>query len=143
MKLVNFACLTLVVMSAASPALGQAAEKFDLVCVGTTTDRHARPETTKKWETRYSIDLAANKFCPASAERRCKAPLPIHAVEPHRLVLSESEKMIGGDRVANSLTVSRADGVLRSSAIMPGVLYVVIDAQCTPAPFTELPSTLF
>ncbi len=132
-----------VAIGAAGTALAQAPSQFDMICTGTQIDKNELTEKSKPWEIRYSIDLEAAQYCPARQGQRCKAPLPIHAVEPHRIVLNDDWKMIGRDNVGSTMEISRSDGSLSGRAIMPGIYFDEYKAKCSLADFTPLPKTMF
>ena len=127
-------------------AHAESPKQFDLVCTGVTTESEPRLAGVTPFSARYSIDLEAGQYCP-ERDRRCKAPLPIKAVEPDRIILNQDWKVPdtrhGRLREGSELVVNRADGSLRMRLVVLGVSDMTTEASCVPEAFTPLPVTMF
>jgi hypothetical protein len=128
-------------------AEAQSPEKFDVVCAGTSVETNPGKAATQPWTARISIDLTAAKYCPGDGTARCDAPLPIKAIEPHRLLLSESW-MVPDPRYpyvkeGGDMEISRSDGSLKSHLVILDITNRTVEAKCTVDTFTPFPSTLF
>lgn len=120
---------TIAALALATPAAAQAT-RFDLVCTG--TDREMGSGRTKPDERRYTIDLAAKRWCRTT---ECSEGLPIQAVTPDEITFIRSApdaylehrhfiSRAAGD-YAETVGGSRATGA------------------CKPAPFSGFPKAKF
>lgn len=116
-----------------SPAL--AADQFDLACHGQYRERiNAKPKPT---DGSLRIDLKAGSWCAAD----CKTVFAIAAVEPGRIVLSQSDP---ADTVAayNYYTIDRVSGEYHHH--MSGSLSYWDDrGVCEVRPFSGFPAAKF
>lgn len=115
---------------ASSPA--SAAEQFDLHCEGTA---QVGRKPAERWSERYRIDLASGRWCFGS----CPKVNGIARFDAGEIVLTDRDDRPSG-RWVEKLTISRSTGRLKQSILR---LEYEVDAECEPAPFTDIPDTKF
>lgn len=110
----------------------QAADQFDLRCQGTL---QVGRKPAAKWSQTYRIDLRSGRWCFAD----CPKVNGIARFDAGEIVLTDRDDRPTG-RWIEKLTISRSTGRLRQTIV--GLEYEV-DAECEPAPFTNIPETKF
>jgi hypothetical protein len=117
----------------ATPAAA-ATEQFDLVCNGKT-----RESSIGRWkaapETRYRIDLAANRWCQGD----CKQPEKIYEVSETKLTLKWIKEDTPRSRALIFIKIDRSTGAWEN--YWSSSFFSETAGQCEVAPFTEFPVT--
>ena len=137
-----------------SAALGQSAEKFNLICSGTVVAEdigaHEPGEVLLPFEagpvpysTHLRVNLSGKVFC----QDDCPASEDIALVDPEFLLLRDDHEIFGRSR---HFAVRRADGAFVFNWEEPGDrathrAYLSKSAKgiCTKAPFTTMPKNAF
>lgn len=122
-----------------SPALAQTAQRFDLVCAGTTqrgVDAEPVPDNY-----RIRVDLEANRWCWGA----CEMTFPIAEVAPDRLTFVSENVDTPRKRSMSENSVSRVTGEHRQIWIesRPIPTFLETKGQCEPGPFTGFPAARF
>lgn len=133
----RYLVFVLMMMAAVAPAA--AADKFDLKCSGTKTEKLDAPGAPVSFT--LHIDLAAKQYC----RNQCEQVLPIFDVKPDKITFhSDSTK----DRRMSIYVedhVDRKSGSYERVMIetYPTSFYEKTSASCKPAAFTPFPKTMF
>lgn len=135
----NLLLLALTASAAASSVHAQGSEKFDLTCKG---ERLREIDgTPEPYEYGFRVDLAEGQWCWA----HCDTVFKLGEVTADRLVLNRSETDTARSRRSHWNEISRTSGrhELLSIEVRPLPSYYKVTGQCSRAPFTGFPSTLF
>jgi opacity protein-like surface antigen len=118
----------------------QAADQFDLVCVGVNKSlRLGAPVVESHWTAHYSIDLAKQSYCDVG----CATAQRIQSIDAGKLVLEDQTKddpVLGHSEEQN--IISRATGQVQGKYVL-GLAADFWSGTCVAAPFTPLPKALF
>mgnify|MGYP001369214614 CR=1 FL=1 len=140
--MVRAAAVALVLALGAGAA--EAADQFDLVCKGKyrEDDRGAwRP-----WEGRYRIDLSAGAWCQGD----CSSIARLAEVTAAKLYLRPStSRAESTDGSSQTFEIDRVTGKLTQFEYRPPMYergstwWWQVEADCTPAPYSGMPSARF
>jgi hypothetical protein len=118
--------LALALALVATPAV--AADRFNLVCVGTETDPR---DSVTPFKAEFRFDLVSKTYC----QDECDGPSPIKAVSATRIVLQDLDDPQLGFQVED---ISRETGKYHAYTKV-GLARFVTDATCEAAPFKAIP----
>lgn len=111
------------------------AQRFDLVCRGTsTTMSRLLPTSETATNTRYRLDLAGKRWCADD----CQRVFDLTSSTPAEIVLTREE----GPGVFNELKVNRTTGRMTGRTTVGGSDSFT-NATCTRAAFSGMPTAAF
>jgi hypothetical protein len=132
--MVRAAALALALIAAPAAA---AADRFDLVCKGSTITETAEGKRSEPFERRYRIDLGSARWC----QEDCGVVRPIAEVQEAYLRLEPRTTHRDGTTEFEA-KIDRTSGA--ETVIFMGdrsfLYFTQTDASCKPAPFSGFPT---
>lgn len=117
-------------------AVAEQAPRFDLICSG--VERPLGEQETKAEQRRYTIDLAAKRWCRTT---ECKEGLPIESITADELVLTKSKP---GAALEHRHSISRVTGKYAETIFVATVSSGSrSEGTCQRAAFSGFPKAMF